>query len=144
MYMQIGREKNRDMLVTEENYVDIAENVIMQLKKEKQKNGKELGLLTMSQIRNMLSMCADIYNQIVSQTNTRDNDLNDEIRERINYLKIRFVYEAGRDKKVNAFVKNAYILENLKEIRGSKQKFLLFHQYMEALVAFHRFYGGQE
>ena len=131
-------------MVTEENYVDIAENVILQLKKEKQKNGKELGLLTMSQIRNMLSMCADIYNQIVSQTNTRDNDLNDEIRERINYLKIRFVYEAGRDKKVNVFVKNAYILENLKEIRGSKQKFLLFHQYMEALVAFHRFYGGQE
>lgn len=43
MYMQIGREKNRDMLVTEENYVDIAENVIMQLKKEKTKEWKRIG-----------------------------------------------------------------------------------------------------
>ena len=132
------------MLVTEENYVYVAEKVILQLKKEKQKNGKELGLLTMSQIRNMLSMCADIYNQIMSQTNTRGNDLNDEICGRINYLKIRFVYEAGRDTKVKAFVRDACILENLKEIRGNKQKFLLFHRYMEALVAFHRFYDGQE
>lgn len=32
----------------------------------------------------------------------------------------------------------------LKEIKGSKEKYILFNRYMEALVAFHRYYGGKK
>ena len=46
--------------------------------------------------------------------------------------------------KVKAFVKQAEILEILKEIRQSKQNYLLFSKYMEALIAFHKYYGGKE
>ena len=135
------------MLVTEENYVDVAENVIKKLKnRTKEVRGRVIRIerLTTSQIRNLLSMCADIYNQILSQTDKNGDKMTEEVCGRINYLKIRFVYEAGRDEKVREFVTEAGILENLKEIKGSKQKFLLFHRYMEALVAFHKFYGGKD
>ena len=135
------------MLVTEENYVDVAENVIKKLKnRTKEVKGRvvRIEMLTTSQIRNLLSMCGDIYNQIMSQTDKNGDTLTEEVCGRINYLKIRFVYEAGRDEKVKEFVTEAGILENLKEIKDSKQKFLLFHRYMEALVAFHKFYGGKD
>mgnify|MGYP005786621645 FL=1 len=42
------------------------------------------------------------------------------------------------------FVETARILDILKEIRGEKENFLLFARYMEALVAFHKFYGGKD
>ena len=38
----------------------------------------------------------------------------------------------------------AKILDILKEIQGDKDNFLLFAHYMEALVAFHKFYGGRD
>ena len=47
-------------------------------------------------------------------------------------------------RKVKAFVKQAEILEILKEIRQSKKNYLLFSKYMEALIAFHKYYGGKE
>ena len=50
----------------------------------------------------------------------------------------------GIYKKVKAFVKQAEILEILKEIRQSKKNYLLFSKYMEALIAFHKYYGGKE
>ena len=36
------------------------------------------------------------------------------------------------------------IKEILKEIRQSKKNYLLFSKYMEALIAFHKYYGGKE
>ena len=54
------------------------------------------------------------------------------------------MYECGREPKVKEFVKEAEIIELLKEIGQSKKNYLLFSNYMEALVAFHKFYGGQD
>ena len=41
-------------------------------------------------------------------------------------------------------MKEAEIIDLLKEIGQSKKNYLLFSNYMEALVAFHKFYGGQD
>ena len=38
----------------------------------------------------------------------------------------------------------AQILDILKEIKQSKKNYLLFSRYMEALIAFHKYYGGKE
>ena len=70
--------------------------------------------------------------------------LNEDISGRIEYLRVRFMYECGREPKVKEFVKEAEIIELLKEIGQSKKNYLLFSNYMEALVAFHKFYGGQD
>ena len=46
--------------------------------------------------------------------------------------------------EVEEFVKKAEIIDILKEINTSKKNYLLFSRYMEALIAFHKYYGGKE
>ena len=56
-------------------------------------------------------------------------------------MRVRVLYEAGRDEKTVApFVKEAKLLEYIKGIGTSREKCLLFAHYMEALVAYHRYY----
>ena len=83
----------------------------------------------------------NIYNQILNEPG---ENLSVEVRGRIEYLRVRFLYEAGRDDKVKDFVEMADILKLLREIQNKRQNFLLFNRYMEALVAFHRYYGGKD
>ena len=140
MHMQEERRRVRTMLINEENYVDKAEQTICNLVKKSQEKRRKRGednLVTTSKIRNLLSITADIYNQILNDTGEQ---LSDEICERIQYLRVRFVYEAGREEKVRDFVEEAKILEIIQQIQGSRRNYILFSRYMEALVAFHKYY----
>ena len=101
------------MKLTEENYVGIAEQAIKELCSEKDQKGRLVGPVTTSKIRNLLAMTSDIYNDVV---NSQSDKLNAEIIGRINYMKIRFIYEAGREPKVKKLVDKAKILEHLEEI----------------------------
>ena len=135
-------KKNRGL--NEQNYVEIAEEVIEKLSQKKDKRGRTVDMVTTSKIRNLLAMAADIYNQVLTW---QSETLSDELNGRIEYLRIRFVYECGRDdskRKVRNFVEKSEVLEILKEIKKSKKNYLLFSRYMEALVAFHKYYGGKE
>lgn len=133
------------MAITESDYVEKAEHAVLEHKKEmvdnNQRSKKPIGMVTTSKIRNLLAMSADIYNEVI---NCRSEALSEEIRGRISYLKIRFIYEAGREPSVKSFIEKACILNYIKEINGSKKKYLLFHKYMEALVAYHRYHGGKD
>lgn len=128
------------MVLDKKSYVDKAENVILTLKKQKKTNGKPKELVTISKLRNLLAMSADIYNIILDE----DEILNDEICSRIEYLKIRFIYECGRDRDVKAFIETAQLIQIIKEINNSREQYILFMHYMEALVAFHRYNGGKD
>ena len=86
-------------------------------------------------------MTADIYNQVMICQNDK---LNDDLKGRIEYLRVRFMYECGREVLVKNFVEEADILSILKEINGSKKNYILFSRYMEALIAFHKYYGGKD
>ena len=131
------------MKLTEETYVEEAERAIKWLNDHKDKGKNKL--VTTSKIRNLLAMTAEIYNEVL---NCRSEKLSAEIVGRINYLKIRFVYEAGRDKdrdmSVNNLVTKANILEHIDEIKGNRTQYLLFSRYMEALVAYRKFSGRDE
>lgn len=134
------------MIINQDNYVDTAQNVINRLVKRveegRTKKGPRVSLVTTSKIRNLLAMTSDIYNQVI---NIHGDCLDPQICEQIEYLRVRVIYEVGRgDDSVRDFIREAKILEILKEIRNSKKNFLLFSRYMEALVAFHRFYGGKD
>lgn len=128
------------MILEQKTYVEKAEQVIKELAENKDKKGNP-SMITTSQIRNLLAMTADIYNEVRLAMN---DNLSEEIQGRINYLKIRFIYEAGRDGKMKIFVKKAQIIDCLNEIQGKKSRYMLFNQYMEALVAYHKFYGGRD
>ncbi len=125
-------------LLNEINYVNFAESVI---EKIKDKDGNIA--LTTSKIRKLLSMSADIYNEVIIYN---DEVLSDEIIGRIEYLRMNFMYEAGRDVVVKDFVIKSKASEILKEVSKEKSKkyYLLFNKYMEAIVAFHKFNNGRD
>lgn len=129
------------MRVNEQNYVDEAEKAILKLKEMKDRNGRSISMVTTSKLRNLLAMTADIYNVVLNHT---EEKLSEDICSRIEYLRVRFLYEAGREPAVRNMVEQADIIEVLKSIKGSKKNYILFNRYMEALVAFHKFYGGKE
>ena len=130
-------EKNKNFnKLSEENYVKNSENVIKKLR-EPNSRGKTDSQISTSKIRNLLSNISEIYNYITSVKDPKD------LNSKVQYLKIQFVYEAGRDKVTRKFIDEAKILDHLSNINGSKEEFLLFGKYMEALVAYHRYYGGE-
>ena len=129
------------MKLTEENYVGIAKKAIREICAKKNKMGKPVPPVTTSKIRNLLAMTAAIYNDVIVWQSEK---LSTEVVGRINYMKIRFVYEAGREPKVKELVEKAQILEHLEEIGNSRTQYILFSRYMEALVAYRKFYGGHD
>lgn len=101
--------------------------------------------ITTTKIRGLLSGMSDIYNDVVR---VEGEELPQDIVDRIQYLKVQFVYEYGRDDKkdgsVRRFINESKILNKIDQIGTSKKKFIEMERYMEALVAYHRFYGGKD
>ena len=98
--------------------LDKVENTIKVLKTKKNQRGKPVGLLTVSQIRNLLAMSADILNEVLEYS---EENLSEELLDRISYLTVRFYYEAGRDEKVKSFIETANLLPFLKSIAQFKK-----------------------
>ena len=127
--------------LTDKNYVEIAEtvmNALMPLKSDGSHNKSDI--ITTSKIRGLLSNISGIYNDVMVSGKT---ELDSDIQARLQYLKVQFIYEAGRDKTVNKFINEADIISQLGYIGNDKQQFIRFERYMEALVAYHKFYGGE-
>ncbi len=122
--------------LTQTNYVDLAEKVIVKdLERDKRGNFR----LTNSKIRNLLSLVNNLYTD-VARTGGSDEKLSETIEGKIQYIRLRFVYEAGREKSVKDFVEKADIIKHLQRIE-TRSDLLLFCRYMEALVAYHKFNG---
>ncbi|GHV44892.1 type III-A CRISPR-associated protein Csm2 [Synergistales bacterium] len=118
------------------SYVEDAEAAIKALAKSNRGDF----LLTTSKIRNLLSSVSQIYND----ARGADKTLADDIVGRIQYLRVRMVYEAGREPAVMDFVTKAKLLEKQAQIANSRDKFIEFHRYFEALVAYFKFHGGRD
>lgn len=117
------------------DYVDKADEVMRRIAAERFR-------ITTSKIRNLYSLVSDIYNV----ENLRDeSELLPESVTALTMARIRMVYEAGREPSVKDFIKNARLLEYMKDVKTDRKKLIDFAHYMEALVAYHRFYiGGRE
>lgn len=124
------------MKLTDENYVQMAEKAMKELCAMRDKKGKEIKPVTTSKIRNLLAMTAAIYNDVVM---SQSEKLSSEIVGRINYMKIRFIYEAGREPRVRDLVEKACLLDHISEIGNSRSQYILFSRYMEALVAYRKY-----
>ena len=120
-----------------DNYVEQAEQVMQDL----QAAGKGQIKLTTSKIRSILAMVSELYNDA---QRLRAETLSEDLVGRVQYLKMRIAYEAGREGYVREFVKKAAILEEIDRIGRKKEQLLLFCHYMEALVAYHKFLGGRD
>lgn len=126
------------MKLTKLNYVDNAERVIKSMGRTDRK-GKPIIGITTSKIRNLLSMISEIYNDAM---HTSGDTLNEDMQSRIAYLKMRFAYEAGRDRDVKELVEKAEIFDAINSIGNIKERLIIFCHYMEALVAYRKYYYG--
>lgn len=126
--------------LTKTNFADLAEKVIKGMREEDRRGNMTIKLTT-SKIRNLLSMTNVLYNNAKQM---RNETLSEDIMHDVQYLKMRFAYECGREKDVEKFVKSAEIMEHIDKIGTSRESLLLFCSYMEALVAYHKFYGGKD
>lgn len=130
--------KRRNEDVSASDYVNRAEKVILELQKQEGKNYRNF---TTSKIRNILSMVNEIYNEVMSDNNEK---LSDRIQDKIMHLKVRLIYECGRERIVKKFYNEAGLDEIISNIGDSREKFVSFVRYMEALVAYHLYHGGKE
>ena len=118
-------------------YVDQAEAVIGQLRKN-EKSG--VIYLTTNKIRNLLSLITELYNML----DRRSGEIDEKTQSHVQYVRMKIVYEAGRDKDVKEFCEKSEILEHLKAVGKDSEKLLLVCHYMEALVAYHKFYTNEK
>lgn len=128
-------------ILTEENYVSKAENVIKRVKdkfaqSEKKRKSKENDKLTISKIRNLLSLTSAMYDEL----QTKEFD---DLLDRKNYLIVQLAYQSGRENAVRVFVEEAELILALKEC-DTKEKLIRYCRYMEALVAYFKYYGGED
>lgn len=126
------KKMEKKMEINRQNYVDQAEKVIQDIGKTN---------LTTSKIRNLLAMTAELK---TAAQHSRDSVLSKEMQGRVQYLKMRIAYEAGREKTVKDFVERAGLLTLVSSVGQDRERLLLFCDYMEALTAYHRFYGGKD
>ena len=67
-----------------------------------------------------------------------------DFKGRINYLKVRIIYEAGREESVKYFIDESFLLKVIDSIKGSRSQYMLFSRYLEALVAYRKFKYGKD
>lgn len=134
-----------------ENIVDKAELAIKSIRKPNKKNHDKLVLeLKTNQIRKILTAVNILKNKvdIYKIANPQAKKLDEELQMEIEFLRVNIAYQIGREKGkenlVREFVEKADLLNMVKDIDGDIKAFEKFCKYVEALVAFHKFYGGQD
>ena len=68
-----------------------------------------------------------------------------ELVAEVKFLKVKLMYLVGREKNiVGAFVEKSGLIEMIDSIGDSTERFVTFAKYVQALGAFHKFYGGKD
>ncbi|PWM78245.1 MAG: type III-A CRISPR-associated protein Csm2 [Phascolarctobacterium sp.] len=83
----------------------------------------------------------EVYKMRSAEPDTLPPDLVAEVK----FLKIKLLYLAGREKNiVGPFVEKSGLIEMIDNIGDSTARFTEFAKYVQALGAFHKFYGGKD
>ena len=122
-----------------------AEKVIKDLCYPDRYGGTRIDLKT-NQIRKFLTAVNTVTGKIDIYRTKNDltNKLPEDLAAEVKYLKIKIAYQAGREKSVKTFVEKAGLISWIDEIGDNVEKYEEFAKYVEALVAYHKFYGGKD
>jgi CRISPR-associated protein Csm2 len=126
-----------------EDIAKAAETVIKKLSKKNLYKNSTMKIPVLTAI-NTISNKISIY----KAHNPRKNELSEELVSEIQYLKVKIVYQVGKDdsheKAVKEFVEYADLINKINNIGRDIKKYEEFSKYIEALVAYHKFYGGKD
>lgn len=125
--------------LTNKNYVELAKNVIETIKPNS-KNSNSKGVITTTKLRSILSLNSEIYNMV----NRGSETLSEEVEAKLQYLKVKIIYEMGREESVKTFCENAHLTDCINDIDGTKTSYILFARYLEALVAYRKYIIGHD
>ena len=109
-------------------------------------------VVTTSQIRKILTAIGTITEKVnVYRIQNPDcsEKLPEELQAEIKFLKVKLAYQIGRSNSkwgnpVKDFEKAADLIKEIDAIKDSTKAWQVFANYMEALVAFHKYYGGRD
>lgn len=113
------------------DYLQAAEDAMIKIQRESDQ-------ITRTKLRNLYSLTMCIYDRELRRSEAQ---LLPEDQSKLTMMEMRVLYEYGRDDAVKVFVEKTQILGYLKGVKDSRQAYLNFAHYMEALVAYHRFLG---
>ena len=126
--------------------VDLADKVMKKLSTATEKWGKP-SMVTTSQLRRFLTAVNTVtgkVEQYQNETGTLEK-LSTDLAAQVKFLKVKLAYQVGRQGKVVAdFAKEADLMAAIDSIGSDAKKYEEFARYVEALVAFHKFYGGKD
>ena len=109
-------------------------------------NGK-LYLKT-NQIRKFLAAVNTLTNkvEVYRAQNGGAKELSAALGEQVKYLKVKFAYQAGRERTgtVRELGEKGKIKERIDRIGLSVERYERFARFIEALVAYHKFHGGKD
>lgn len=142
--MMNEKEEYPKVKFNQKDYVKCAENVIKFLKKENFGVVGSKDTLSTSKIRNILSSTSEIYDMVRFQGP-------EAVRDKLAYLKVKLIYQSGRYPVVKRFVEVSKLIQALDRLEvkyyqqpEEKAMIILFCRYMEALVAYFKYYGGKD
>lgn len=98
-------------------------------------------IITTTKLRNILSKVQELYDDLKL---SQEPLISASEQQRIQIIRVRIVYECGRDKNLKRFIEVSGVLKMLNAIGDCKERYLKLCYYLEALVAYHRFYGGKD
>ena len=130
---------------SKKSYVDSASNVMKYYQSIgfKVPSGKRSENLTNTQLRNFLAITSSIYNIVMSQGP-------EAVRDKLLYFKIHLIYQAGRNVAVKDFVELSKLPAATEKVLSklddddAKEYVICLCRYMEALVAYFKYYGGKD
>lgn len=126
------------------DYVERAEKVMKELGKPNSRDTSKLVFeITTTKIRGILALVNDIYNDEIVSTN---EELSEKSKSKLLSLTVKMLYDAGKDDTggIKRFIEKTSLLNEIKNIKGSRNEFIKVANYMEALVAYHRYLGGKD
>lgn len=129
--------------------MDIVEKAERAIKNLKQYNGQIQ--LTTSQIRKFLAAVNLLRNKIDIACVEKDT-IPEDLAIEVKFLRVNLLYQAGREKSeskgrrdyISDFIYQAGLENMVSQIGNDVKTFNLFCKYVEALVAFHKYYGGKD
>lgn len=123
-----------------------AENAIKSIMVKDKFNNNVLMLKT-GHIRKFLTSVNLVRDrvEVYKMSSSGPERLSPELVAEIKFLKVKLLFLAGREKNiVGSFVEKAGLMEMIDGIGDSTAKFDEFARYIQALGAFHKFYGGKD
>ncbi|NJE47539.1 type III-A CRISPR-associated protein Csm2 [Thermococcus sp. GR7] len=97
-----------------------------------------------TQVRKIIEMAKDVHIRFSIKQEEKEENVKKEIQSTARRMMMLLAYTAGKNKNVSNFANSlqpvlAWLLEN-----PSKENFNRVYEFFEAIISYHRYFGGKE